>query len=363
MRILSLVTDGFGGQGGIALHCRHLLGALCSCEHVEVVHALPRVKPLYYEPLPEKLRYLDQSADTPYSYTLAVAKETTSQGRWDIVFCEHINLLWLAAAVATLHKAKLILVIHGFESWTAPQNLQRWSLDRVDRVISVSNVTKDRFLSWSKFASCKISVIQNAVELAQFAPGPRPDYLLQRYQISDEPVIMTLGRLSEKEQSKGFDLVISILPQLLKTNPGLRYLIIGEGKDRQRLEQLCHSVKVSEQVTFCGEITNAEKADHYRLADAYIMPSRLEGFGYVFLEALACGLPVVGSLIDGSRDALLNGTLGELIDPDKPQSLYDAVLRALSKPKVVPPQLNQFSIERFNREIQGFLGELITDGS
>ena len=355
MRILCLVTDGFGGQGGIALHCRHLLRAFCASDQVQTVHALPRIEPHYPEVLPEKLEYLDCCATSPIKYLLTLVKETTLAGRWDMVVCEHINLLWLAACVARVHKAKLLLVIHGFESWEEPGRLSRWSLRRVNHVISVSRVTKDRFLVWSGVEESRITVIANAIELEKFSPGRRPEYLQDRYGVSTEPVIMTLGRLSEHEQSKGFDLVIAAMPDLLKIEPDLIYLIAGDGEDRHRLERLSCERGVSQHVKFCGEVSNAEKADHYRLADAYIMPSRLEGFGYVFLEALASGLPVVGSQIDGSQDALLNGELGELVDPDDSEALSTAIIRALQKPKIVPEQLQLFSLERFNREV----GELL----
>lgn len=359
MRILCLVTDGFGGQGGIALHCRHILGALCASGRVETVHALPRVKPRYSEELPDKLRYLDTSANSPLEYALALAKESALSRRWNLVLCEHINLLWPAAVIATIHSAKLVLVIHGFESWKAPKRFHRWPLHRVHQVISVSNVTKKRFLKWSGVSESKISVISNAIELRDFAPGTRPEYLMKRYGITNEPVIMTLGRLSEKEQSKGFDRVISVLPNLLKIKSNIRYLIVGDGADRHRLEQLSREHDVCRHVTFCGEILEREKVDHYRLADAYVMPSALEGFGYVYLEALACGLAVVGSQVDGSRDALLDGELGELVDPDDGPALTAAILRALEKPKMVPEQLKRFSLDQFNLKVEEILEQLV----
>ena len=358
MRILCLVTDGFGGQGGIAQHCRHLLSAFCVSSHVKLVYALPRVAPIYTETLPEKLRYLDESADSLLRYTLSAGREAIIGGRWDLVVCEHINLILPGACIAAIHRTKLLLVTHGYESWNAPGRINRWALHRVNRVLSVSTTTKKRFQAWSGFPDSRISVVHNAVDLEKFSPGPRPEFLKKRYNIFDQPVIMTLGRLSEKEQSKGFDRVIFALPSLIKSHPQLRYLIAGEGKDRTRLEALARELKVEEHVVFSGAISNSEKADHYRFADAFVMPSRLEGFGYVFIEALACGLPVVGSQLDGSRDALLDGELGELVNPDDSEALSEGIIRALKKPKEVPPQLAQFSVERFNKEINELLRDM-----
>ncbi len=362
MRILSLVTDGFGGRGGIALHCRHLLGALCAIDKVRTVHALPRIKPEYVEVMPEKLDYLDLSANSSFAYLIALIKESTFAGRWDLVVCEHINLLPVAAIIAMLHRARLILVIHGFESWKRPGFFSHLALRQIDQVLSVSEVTKKRFLNWSGLKPAKVTVIPNAIDTDLFIPGPRPDYLQQRYGLKNEPVIMTLGRLSAQERSKGFDIVISAMTDLLLKTPSLHYLIIGEGDDRNRLEKLTRENGVSSRVIFTGEINDSEKVDHYRLADAYIMPSRLEGFGYVYLEAMACGLPLVGSKLDGSRDALLNGILGELVDPDDRNELNGAIMRALEKPKSVPKQLIQFSLPNFNQAVDSLVQRVIRSG-
>lgn len=78
---------------------------------------------------------------------------------------------------------------------------------------------------------------------------------------------------------------------------------------------------MTERVIFAGRIAEKEKAEHYRLADVYVMPSSGEGFGIVYLEALACGIPVIGSKIDGSRDALREGQLGLLVNPTGPAEL------------------------------------------
>jgi glycosyltransferase involved in cell wall biosynthesis len=103
--------------------------------------------------------------------------------------------------------------------------------------------------------------------------------------------------------------VINVMPDLLKRFPTLRYMIAGEGDDRGWLEKKASALGLSKQIIFTGRISEQGKASHYSLADAYVMPSYGEG-GIVFLEAMACGLPVVGSKVDGSREALLDGQLG-----------------------------------------------------
>ena len=362
MRILSLVTDGFGGHGGIALHCRSLLTALCQSEEVSAVAAIPRVKPVDRleadGPLPQKLTYHDNLFDAFLGYPRTLLKVGLLGRPWDVVITEHINLLPAAALLARCSSAKLILITHGFEAWERPGKLRETDLQRVDHVVSVSSVTQRRFSQWSGFDNTRSSVIVNAMDFSDFSPAPKPRYLKQRYAINDEKIIMTLGRLDAGEKAKGFDQIINSLPSLIKTEPNIRYMIVGDGDDAARLDQLAKKQQVREQVIFTGRISQEEKIDHYRLADAYVMPSRLEGFGYVFLEAMACGLPVVGSILDGSQDALLGGSLGDLVDPDNPAELQQAILRALSKPKMVPDELEVFSLPRFNQAFQDLVVSL-----
>jgi glycosyltransferase involved in cell wall biosynthesis len=125
--------------------------------------------------------------------------------------------------------------------------------------------------------------------------------------LQSSKVILTVGRLIGQERYKGFDEVIEIMPQLVKRFPNLKYLIVGDGPDRPRLEAKAVALGVSDNVVFSGYVAESEKVAHYNLADVYVMPSFGEGFGIVLIEAAACGVPVVGSWADGSCKALLDG--------------------------------------------------------
>src|SRR5438309_2543443 len=121
-------------------------------------------------------------------------------------------------------------------------------------------------------------------------------------------------------------------------------MIVGAGTDMGRLERKVQALGVAQHVRFTGLIAESEKDDYYRLADAYVMASRGEGFGFVLLEAMACGIPVVASELDGGREAVRDGQLGLLIDPVDRDALRHAILEALARPKgIVPPGLEHFS--------------------
>src|SRR2546427_5837520 len=137
--------------------------------------------------------------------------------------------------------------------------------------------------------------------------------------------------------------------------PDLMYLILGDGDDRIRLQEKARTRGLDRHVNFGGFIPEEQKADHLRLADAFVMAGRGEGFGIVFLEAMACGVPVVGSTLDGSREALRDGRLGLLVDPDDRTALADAIATALAMPKGVPDGLDYFHVARFAERVQTLL--------
>jgi phosphatidyl-myo-inositol dimannoside synthase len=196
-----------------------------------------------------------------------------------------------------------------------------------------------------------------SVDFEQFRPGPKNTILLDRYGLAGKTVVMSLGRLSTSESYKGriykgIDEVLEAIPELTEEIVDVVYLVVGDGSDRRRLEEKAKSLGLSKHVVFTGYVPESEKVDHYRLADTFVMPSRAEGFGIVFLEAMACGVPVVASKADASREAVRNGALGILVDPSDQQDIKAGILEALNRPKgVVPEGLDYFSYGNFERRL------------
>ena len=368
MRLLALVTDAFGGQGGIAKFNRDLLTALCSHAQTTEVVALPRLMP---EPItrtmPSQLDYRSDVAGSKADYARAVGRTLVAGGRFDGVVCGHMNLLPLAAVAAAWKRTPLLLIIHGIDAWQPPQGglmarLARRAISRVDAFVAVSALTKERFLAWSGLPDAAAFVVPNCIEAAAYGPGPKRADLLARYGLEDRTVLITLGRLSAQEQYKGHDEVLDALPALAQDIPGLAYLIVGDGDDRPRLERKAADLGLADRVVFAGYIDEAEKADHYRLADAFVMPGRGEGFGIVYLEALACGVPVVASALDASREAVRDGLLGAVVDPDDAGSVRAGILAALRSPRGVPDGLRYFSFEAFTQRWHDVVDRIFGSG-
>jgi glycosyltransferase involved in cell wall biosynthesis len=212
--------------------------------------------------------------------------------------------------------------------------------------------------AWAALPVDRYVMLPNAIHLERYGTANKRPDLVARYQLGGSKLIMTLARLPCAERYKGVDEVLEIMPALLEQEPTLKYLVAGDGEDRPRLQAKAESLGLRDRVIFTGMVNEADKSDLFRLADAFVMPGRGEGFGFVFLEALACGVPVVGSLIDGSREALRDGLLGELVDPTDPTSIQRGILAALAKPKGIPDGLSYFCWPAFAQRVAAAVYDL-----
>src|SRR4029453_14895019 len=199
----------------------------------------------------------------------------------------------------------------------------------------------------------------NCVDLNRFTPGERDRRLVDRYGLRSCKVMLTLGRIAAGECYKGFDEVIDVLPQLLQQFPDLKYLIVGDGSDRGRLEAAVKARGLSNCVIFAGRILESEKVAHYNLADVFVMPSYGEGFGIALIEAAACGIAIVGSSVDGSRDALLDGRLGRMVDPKQPDQLIEAITAALggARRRARNALVQTFDVDHFRARVSDWMNQ------
>jgi glycosyltransferase involved in cell wall biosynthesis len=167
-----------------------------------------------------------------------------------------------------------------------------------------------------------------------FTPGAKSETLLKQYGLVNHKVLMTVARLWSGDIYKGVDVTIRALPAIAQVFPEVKYLVIGRGDDQPRLAQLAKDLGVEDQVVFAGFVPTEALVEHYRLADAYVMPSQ-EGFGIVYLEAMACGVPVLSGDADGSADPLQDGKLGWQVPHRDPEAVAHACIEMLKGCKQV----------------------------
>jgi asparagine synthase (glutamine-hydrolysing) len=360
LRIGALLTDAYGGVGGIAKFNRDLLAALVRMPEVHAVVALPRVIQRQPEPAPDKVRFDFEAARGKHSYVLRAIRLAFSARRLDLLICGHLNLLPLAWLVSRAQRCSLLLIVHGIEAWEPHRNpFVRALLARTDIIAAVSRYTVERMKAWSGVSERPFRILPNCVDLERFAPRPRNAALSRRYGLGGRRVLLTVGRLAGHERYKGFDEVLEVLPRLAQELPEVVYVIVGDGDDRGRLQAKAHALGVAERVVFTGFVSEEEKVDLYNLADVYVMPSRGEGFGIVYLEAMACGAPTIGSRLDGSRDALRDGKLGQLVDPRDPQELLQAIRNALGTPRGRPAGLEFFSDRAYRDRVADLVRDVL----
>ena len=355
MRILHLGTDSFGGYGGIALFNRELITALTAHPACDEVVVLPRLIPRTPEALPAKATFLAEAAGGKLAYIRAL-RRAMRNGPFDLVICGHVNLL----PIARLTGQPPLLITHGIDAWKRLRDpISNHLVHKIRAVVSVSDLTRERFIAWSHFSG-PAYVLPNAVRVENYGIRAKRSDLIERWSLDGKRVLLTLGRIVGTERYKGFDEVLETMPELLRARPNIVYIIAGSGSDLPRLKQKAIDLGVGGAVRFTGFVSEDEKPDLYNLADVYVMPSRGEGFGFVFLEAMACGVPVIASRLDGGREAVRHGALGRLVDPTSPAELRVAIDDALAAGAVkqIPEGLDFFSYDNFERRTHAIIDAL-----
>jgi phosphatidyl-myo-inositol dimannoside synthase len=249
--------------------------------------------------------------------------------RLDIICLGHVNLAPLGMLLNAIRsRVQYWVVAHGVEVWHPLPFFRRLGLQRARRVVAVSEFTAQSAASVQGLRSDRLRVIPPALDPCFLRPGrngnsgplPIP---------KESRVLLTVGRLLSSEPGKGVDAVIQILPELLHVAPDLVYVVIGSGDLRERLVKRVEASAARGRVLFVGSLEGEQLKRYYQRADVFVMPSRQEGFGLVFLEAMALGKPVVGGNCGGTPEVVRDGVTGFLVDPDDTGMLATRVLQLL----------------------------------
>jgi phosphatidylinositol alpha-1,6-mannosyltransferase len=264
----------------------------------------------------------------------------------EIKLREHPRVLQLATAsegyiglwVKRMFGLPFVVWAHGNEilyalqtEWTKP----RRAMMEAERILANSHYTAG-LVEKVGVARERIEVIHPGCDLDTFRPVSLNEGLRRRLLAGrvGTPVIVTVGNLVER---KGHDMVLRALPRVAREIPGVTYLIVGDGPNRASLEALAVEAGVRDRVVFAGQVPRDELPDVYALSDVFVMPSRarldhadVEGFGMVFLEASACGKPVIGGHSGGISEAVVDGQTGFLVDPSDEGHIASRILEVLS---------------------------------
>ncbi len=198
-------------------------------------------------------------------------------------------------------------------------------------IFSVSQALKEHVSRLGAPAD-RIQVVGNGVDIGKFHPVPKAEARRELGLDGEGPVLITVGGLVER---KGFHRVIELLPRLQKRHPGLRYLVVGgpspEGDWSQRLREQVERLGLEEVVRFLGPVEPHRLKVPLSAADLFVLATRNEGWANVFLEAMACGLPVVTTDVGGNREVVCREELGMVVPFGDAEALHDALVRALER--------------------------------
>jgi len=208
--------------------------------------------------------------------------------------------------------------------------------DHTDVVTYVSSYTRSRFAAAFGPQAC-LERLSPGVDIDRFTPDPAARATLRdRYGLGDRPVVVCLSRLVPR---KGQDMLIRGLGRIRQRVPGTALVIVGGGPHREHLEKLAQRCGVAEDVLFTGGVPGEELAAHHAMADVFAMPCRtrgagldVEGLGIVFLEASACGVPVVAGRSGGAPETVRDGETGRVVDGTDIDEIVTAVGDLLADP-------------------------------
>jgi phosphatidylinositol alpha-1,6-mannosyltransferase len=245
----------------------------------------------------------------------------------DVILVGHLIGSPGAALAGRLTHTPVVQYFHANEVGARPR-LARFAYRQAAVSIVVSSFTRDLVAQVAGDAS-RAHVINNGVDLP-----PAPSFDTR----PGPPTILTVARMEERY--KGHDVIARALPLVRSRVPGVRWVAVGDGSLRRTFESLVESSGVGDAAVFTGSVSDVERDAWFRKSHVFAMPSRLparrpggEGFGIVFLEAGANGLPVVAGGVGGALDAVRDGETGLLVDPADHLALADALVELLSNPE------------------------------
>ncbi len=302
-----------------------------------------------------------------------VWKAIRSVRKPSVIILSHVNLIPVGVLLKWWSPgSKLVLFAHGIELWNNPGIINRLLLRFVDFFWSVSHFTQSKIQEKYKIPDYQCMVLNNALDPFIQRQEFKPDRNKIRAKLhiqSNQQVLFMLARIQSSEQYKGYDQVIMAIDAIKDLYPDLIYCMGGKYDDteKHRIQSLVKKLGLEKRVRLLGYVEDHMISDWYYASDAYVMPSSQEGFGLVFIEAMYYGLPVIAGNRDGSVDALLQGELGQLVDPFNIEEIASAIIRFFSDPEFWVPDhrklMENFGYPKYREKMELCLQKVQTTNS
>lgn len=301
-RALGLFPTASDTSGGLQLSGAHAWEGIVG--HLGAEHAYP----VFYEAGSSKLR--------------AVLTALRAERGAQVVLVWHLDLLKLLPAL-DLSVARVALFLHGIEAWRKQDVVTRLLMKRVDRVLANSEHT------WSRFVLANPAFRELDHRIVHLGTGSSLESVVQMPH--SPPAVLMVGRLDRREAYKGQREVIGAWPEVLARLPNAELWIVGSGDLRPDLERAARDAECEKFIRFFGRVSDAEKDGLLAKCRCLALPSRGEGFGLVYLEAMRLGRPCLVGNADAGREVVNPPEAGLAVDPDDRQALAAAVCRLLTR--------------------------------
>lgn len=328
-KVLNVNFDAYSGTGGIQRYCRMLDSIL---EDVRI----PCVSISLWD------RQADKPKDSPLRthygcgrrkirFMVVFLKSLWGE-RLGIVWFHHVMFLPLIPLVRVFTRAEVWVSVYGDEVWERANSLGLRYLNKADRVIAISNHTVDKLRQLHgvdpvRIALCHLGV-DRGFNVECDDPGRRSEV---GGQVS--PYVLVVSRLNLPDaENKGVLRVCEAMGRIVDTYPTVRCLVVGDGKDRKALEEVIQVKPWGGNVRWLGRVSDDELDRLYAGATVFALPSTVEGFGLVFVEAMIHGCPVVAGNEDASSDVVVDGETGFLVNALDVDAIALAFRRLLADP-------------------------------
>ena len=332
--LFTLYATGLNGTvGGIASANRNILKALQTS--AEALGGDVRAHVLHEHSAPE--HYITTHSGSKLSFAAAVLASARSSR---VAVFDHVGIAKPMLAIPKFLRPKIVICAHGSESWKRikPSSIRLFQI--ADLVLANSDYTlkkmKDR-LEGFEGITCALGLppqfdLTTSPPVRKYGRVSLVAADLQE-RILDSRVMLLVARMDTGEREKGHRELIKVLPSVAKQVPNVQMVFVGEGSDYDHLVQLARQSKCDHRIFFAGKVSNTELSSLYNSAFAYVMPSRQEGFGLVFLEAMNYSLPCLGCHGDGAADVIVDGVTGSLVhQPISETELVNIIVNLLNDP-------------------------------
>lgn len=260
-----------------------------------------------------------------FKFLIAIASR-----RPDFIVCANINFAPLCFLSRKLLRIPYSITFYGIES-VKLDFFQKLHVRSANLILAPFEETLRNVERQAPSIGSRKMILTNPVNTEDFIIKEKPGFLTARHGLSGSKVILTICRMSKSDSDgKGYRRVIRAMPQILQAIPEAKYILVGGGDDAMDAQSFADSLGLQGNIIFAGKAKAEEMASYYNLADVFVLPSKKEGFpAIVLLEALACGVPVVGGDQPGSESPPWNGEVALIAEADSVPSIARAVVEVL----------------------------------